>query len=210
MSSSAIEAPVNPLAAAYCADRAAHVRTPRDRERPTGPRHLSGAIGVPGDCPSYRAWAVSYGGLPETDDPLLGRPLALYDTWLDESGSSGRSRCGLPRGRSHDAAVGRVRPGDSLEIWGPLGNGFSPTPTEHLVMVAGGIGQTPFLALGASIWAGGATAIRCAAAPRATQVDALLRRPHCGPSGRRRRLSARGRRMRVSQRRWQRRPARAW
>ena len=30
----------------------------------------------------------------------------------------------------------------------PLGNGFSDHPTEHLVMVAGGIGQTPFLALG--------------------------------------------------------------
>ena len=28
-----------------------------------------------------------------------------------------------------------------------MGNGFPPTPTEHLLMVAGGIGQTPFLAL---------------------------------------------------------------
>ena len=31
---------------------------------------------------------------------------------------------------------------------GPLGNGFQPVETEHLIMVAGGIGQTPFLALG--------------------------------------------------------------
>ncbi|HEX5446787.1 MAG TPA: dihydroorotate dehydrogenase electron transfer subunit, partial [Pirellulales bacterium] len=31
--------------------------------------------------------------------------------------------------------------------WGPLGNGFAPQPAEHLVMVAGGIGQTPFPAL---------------------------------------------------------------
>ncbi len=37
--------------------------------------------------------------------------------------------------------------GDALEVWGPLGNGFPPTPAEHLVMVAGGIGQTPLLAL---------------------------------------------------------------
>src|SRR6185295_13036469 len=35
----------------------------------------------------------------------------------------------------------------ALEVWGPLGNGFPPTPAEHLLMVAGGIGQTPFLAL---------------------------------------------------------------
>jgi dihydroorotate dehydrogenase electron transfer subunit len=40
-----------------------------------------------------------------------------------------------------------VRPGMTLEVWGPLGNGFPPTPTEHLVLVAGGIGQTPLLAL---------------------------------------------------------------
>ena len=37
--------------------------------------------------------------------------------------------------------------GSRLEVWGPLGNGFPPTPAEHLVMVAGGIGQTPFLML---------------------------------------------------------------
>ncbi len=38
-------------------------------------------------------------------------------------------------------------PGGELEVWGPLGNGFFPRQTEHLLMVAGGIGQTPFLAL---------------------------------------------------------------
>jgi dihydroorotate dehydrogenase electron transfer subunit len=37
--------------------------------------------------------------------------------------------------------------GSKLDIWGPLGNGFPPIPTKHLIMVAGGIGQTPFLAL---------------------------------------------------------------
>jgi dihydroorotate dehydrogenase electron transfer subunit len=37
--------------------------------------------------------------------------------------------------------------GQPLEVWGPLGNGFPLQQTEHLVMVAGGIGQTPFMAL---------------------------------------------------------------
>jgi dihydroorotate dehydrogenase electron transfer subunit len=32
-------------------------------------------------------------------------------------------------------------------VWGPLGNGFSTTPCDRLILVAGGIGQTPFLAL---------------------------------------------------------------
>ncbi len=33
-------------------------------------------------------------------------------------------------------------------MWGPLGNGFGPPPDGDVVFVAGGIGQTPFLALG--------------------------------------------------------------
>ena len=33
-------------------------------------------------------------------------------------------------------------------MWGPLGNGFGPPPAGPVVLVAGGIGQTPFLALG--------------------------------------------------------------
>jgi dihydroorotate dehydrogenase electron transfer subunit len=46
------------------------------------------------------------------------------------------------------AALSRLRPGDRLPVWGPLGNGFGPAPEGPVVFVAGGIGQTPFLALG--------------------------------------------------------------
>jgi dihydroorotate dehydrogenase electron transfer subunit len=34
-----------------------------------------------------------------------------------------------------------------IEAWGPLGNGFPPSAAGHLVMVAGGIGYTPFVAV---------------------------------------------------------------
>ena len=37
--------------------------------------------------------------------------------------------------------------GDMVSIWGPLGNGFPPPEADHLMLVAGGIGQTPFLAV---------------------------------------------------------------
>src|SRR5262249_53479002 len=40
-------------------------------------------------------------------------------------------------------------PGEMLDVWGPLGNGFPPQSVEHLIIAAGGIGQTPFLALAA-------------------------------------------------------------
>jgi dihydroorotate dehydrogenase electron transfer subunit len=42
--------------------------------------------------------------------------------------------------------LAELREGDSLEIWGPLGNGFPELNAEHVGLVAGGIGQTPFLA----------------------------------------------------------------
>lgn len=85
--------------------------------------------------------------LPDGNDPLLGRPLALYDVAVDSTGRAG----GLD---IVYLAVGKVTrllskrpPGSDLEVWGPLGNGFAPAVADHLIMVAGGIGQTPFLAL---------------------------------------------------------------
>jgi dihydroorotate dehydrogenase electron transfer subunit len=82
------------------------------------------------------------------DDPLLGRPLALYDVVADSDGRpGGLDIVYLAVGKmTHGLALSK--PGDLLEVWGPLGNGFPPTQGEHLIMVAGGIGQTPLLALG--------------------------------------------------------------
>jgi dihydroorotate dehydrogenase electron transfer subunit len=81
------------------------------------------------------------------DDPLLGRPLALYDTVLSPAGEpTGIDLVYLVVGKL-TSRLAQATAGARLEVWGPLGNGFPPQPTEHLLMVAGGIGQTPFLAL---------------------------------------------------------------
>jgi dihydroorotate dehydrogenase electron transfer subunit len=86
--------------------------------------------------------------LPGLNDPLLGRPLALYDTVLDSEGRpSAIDIVYLTLGKMTHRLAG-CRAGDEIEIWGPLGNGFPPIATDHLIMVAGGIGQTPFKALG--------------------------------------------------------------
>ncbi len=80
--------------------------------------------------------------------PLLGRPFALYDV---VRGPTGRPTAldvvYLVVGRG-TAALAACRSGDRLSVWGPLGNGFGPPPDGPVVFVAGGIGQTPFLALG--------------------------------------------------------------
>ena len=101
------------------------------------------------------------------NDPLLGRPLALYDVVRDASGTAvGVDVVYLVIGRG-TRELARRRPGDQLALWGPLGNGFGPPPQAEksaggdggaaggeggnggeVFFVAGGIGQTPFLALG--------------------------------------------------------------
>jgi dihydroorotate dehydrogenase electron transfer subunit len=85
--------------------------------------------------------------LAGSNDPLLARPLALYDVVPDAAGlPDGLDIVYLVVGKL-TGRLARAVPGDQLEVWGPLGNGFAPAATEHLLMVAGGIGQTPFLAL---------------------------------------------------------------
>lgn len=85
--------------------------------------------------------------LAGADDPLLGRPLALYDTVLDDAGRAiGIEIVYLVIGKM-TGRLADYRKGKKIEVWGPLGNGFPSQSVETLVMVAGGIGQTPFLAL---------------------------------------------------------------
>jgi dihydroorotate dehydrogenase electron transfer subunit len=81
--------------------------------------------------------------LPGTSDPLLGRPFALYDTALD---ATAVDVVYLIVGKM-TAKLAKVRAGETLDVWGPLGNGFSSlNGVQHVALVAGGIGQTPFLA----------------------------------------------------------------
>jgi len=85
--------------------------------------------------------------LAEGNDPLLGRPLALYDVPTGDNGESDALDIVYLVVGKMTRKLAELKPEAKLEIWGPLGNGFPAEETEHLIMVAGGIGQTPFLAL---------------------------------------------------------------
>ncbi|MAG93015.1 MAG: dihydroorotate dehydrogenase electron transfer subunit, partial [Planctomycetaceae bacterium] len=79
-------------------------------------------------------------------DPLLGRPFALFDVYEDDRRRPAGIDFGYVRIGKLTSLMTTWEPGQRVELWGPLGNGF-PLPTGgHLMMVAGGIGQTPFLA----------------------------------------------------------------
>jgi len=163
----------SPLHATYCPDRAVqqtveiveNVRLAKDTYRV---RFRAPAIAqriVPGQFLMLR--------LSDLNDPLIGRPLALYDTFLSTSGQpEALDVVYLVKGKL-TSRLHQMRAGQKLDIWGPLGNGFNlplagskPAPGDprvdhplaasrdqvwpglsHVVMVAGGIGQTPFLAL---------------------------------------------------------------
>lgn len=85
--------------------------------------------------------------LPRSTDPLLGRPFALYDTVVDERGIAfAIDVVYLVVGKLTNL-LAELDAGDAVELWGPLGNGFpDPSSSGHVALVAGGIGQTPFLA----------------------------------------------------------------
>jgi dihydroorotate dehydrogenase electron transfer subunit len=85
--------------------------------------------------------------LPGRSDPLLGRPFALYDTVLDDAGRPiGVDVVYLVVGKT-TGLLAEARAGERIELWGPLGNGFPDLDgCTHVGLVAGGIGQTPFLA----------------------------------------------------------------
>lgn len=163
----------------YCPDRAVQVSVPIVENVPIAAdtfrlRFATPVIArriVPGQFVMVR--------LAGTNDPLIGRPLALYDTYLDASGEpEGLDVVYYVKGK-FTSRLCQMLPGQLLEIWGPLGNGFDPTalhfatsghhgeaegltghsavpaeggrrpavPIDWWILVAGGIGQTPFLAL---------------------------------------------------------------
>jgi dihydroorotate dehydrogenase electron transfer subunit len=76
------------------------------------------------------------------DDPLIGRPLAVYD--LDAAGTL--DLIYHVKGK-FTTRLAQCLPGQWVNVWGPLGNGFPPLTCTHLVLVAGGVGHTPLFTL---------------------------------------------------------------
>ena len=137
----------NPLHAAYYADHAVQ-HTARIIENEQLARDT---FRVRFSCPEIASRAVpgQFVMLRITgyNDPLIGRPFAVYDIGPGEGFNLDYvDVVYLVKGKLSTALAG-LRRKQKLEVWGPLGNGFEFPPADHLIMVAGGIGQTPFLTL---------------------------------------------------------------
>lgn len=83
-----------------------------------------------------------------TDAPLIGRALAVYDVINNERGEPTWIDLVYLRKGTMTTALAAAPVGTWLTVWGPLGNGFADRACDRLIMVAGGIGQTPMLILG--------------------------------------------------------------
>jgi dihydroorotate dehydrogenase electron transfer subunit len=80
-------------------------------------------------------------------DPLLARPYALYDTnGVGDQPGDCLDIVYLVLGNG-TRCLSTLRPPDRVHVWGPLGNTFPTDIGGPLLIVAGGVGQTPFLAV---------------------------------------------------------------
>jgi dihydroorotate dehydrogenase electron transfer subunit len=92
---------------------------------------------------------------PGTTDPLLGRAFALADTFRGPDGRPVAVEVVYLVVGKLTGLLADLRPGGPLEVWGPLGNGFPDlSGRRHVALVAGGIGQTPFLAFARELLGG--------------------------------------------------------
>ena len=78
-------------------------------------------------------------------DPLLRRPMAVYEIADDGDGPSRFSVLIERMGRG-TRLLGEMRPGDEISILGPLGGAFDvpADPEMEAVLVMGGVGSAPF------------------------------------------------------------------
>lgn len=135
--------------APYCADEAVQVRTElreleqvaRDTFRIRFDAPTIAEKIVPGQFVMVRLAGYS--------DPLIGRALAMYDVVEDGAGRPQSIDVVFIKKGKLTTAIAESQCGAKLSVWGPLGNGFSCTAVETLLIAVGGIGQTPMLALAA-------------------------------------------------------------
>lgn len=83
-----------------------------------------------------------------TDDPLLRRPLSIYDV-VAESGTISLLYRVVGKGTG---LLTSVKVNEYVDVMGPLGRGFTlPEQPENVMLVGGGVGIAPLLYLGRAL-----------------------------------------------------------
>lgn len=87
--------------------------------------------------------------LADCNDPLIGRALAMFDRGFDSGGQASSVSVAYVVKGKFTRALSKLKVGQAIEVWGPLGNAFSKQAVDHLILVAGGVGITPMLSVAA-------------------------------------------------------------
>src|SRR3989304_2525548 len=107
-------------------------------------------LGLAGKSPALKAGHFVMLRVSDGMDPLLRRPFGIYRViGAKGKGSRGTGIGLLSRaGGGGPAILSSKRPGETLGILGPLGNGFpAPEKGQKVVMVTGGMGIVPLYLL---------------------------------------------------------------
>lgn len=115
-------------------------RIARDTYRIRIPSPKIAAAVVPGQFVMLR--------LAGRDAPLIGRAMAVWDVIDDDAGRPRAIDLVFVRKGALTTPLADAPLGTRVALWGPLGNSFSSSPCDLLVIAAGGVGQTPMLILG--------------------------------------------------------------
>jgi dihydroorotate dehydrogenase electron transfer subunit len=100
----------------------------------------------------------------KTYDPLLRRPLSIHDC------AEGEVVLLFQAAGRGTALLSEKKPGDNLDVLGPLGNGFPLEPGGKAVLVAGGIGMAPLYYLARALGKAGREVIFLAGAKNADSL----------------------------------------
>lgn len=105
------------------------------------------AVDAPEFAPLAKAGQFLMLRLPNCSDPILGRPFAVFDAQLE----TGRVEAVYAVVGKATTRMTQLAAGQKLELWGPLGNGWSAAKRssgpKRLALVAGGVGSAPFYLL---------------------------------------------------------------
>lgn len=108
----------------------------------------------------------------DTLDPLLRRPISIFDVIPEQDHLSLLYRV---VGKGTQLMTG-YRPGDTLDLMGPLGRGFSiPGGLKRAVLVGGGVGTAPLVYLARVLCSKGIEVCFLQGAQTGTQVLAVER-----------------------------------
>lgn len=137
----------NPLHAAYYADSATQLDVVVEERRTLAKETYLVRLRCPEIASQITPGQFLMIRAARGTDPMLGRAFAVYDVIRDEQNKAVSIDIVFHVVGKLTGILADITPGAPLVVWGPLGNGFQLQASDHLIMVAGGIGQTPFLAL---------------------------------------------------------------